>query len=639
MKYLINRKYKNCQEIDESFFYEEDSNRETEKKYEGEDKFLGKHLTEKKINFIAAVIALVLIVLFGRAFGLQITKGEYYESLAEKNRMREKTIVASRGLIYDKNMKPLVKNYPIFDAFVLPNELSFNQSKREEQIEQIAIAIGEDFKNLAEILDKYPRNFKYPLAVKENIDYEEALLLKIKSEQMQGLFIEAMNRREYVYSNEFSHILGYIGKIADKELNERKGYLLTDYIGKTGLESFYEDSLRGKYGKEMVEVDVAGREKKVIYYQEVENGNNLVLSVESDVQKKAREILNKHLEKLNKKRASLIMLNPQNGEIIALVSLPDFDVNLFSRGISLEDYKRLTEDENKPLFPRAIRGEYASGSTIKPVVAAGALEEDIINERTIFLSTGGLWVFDRWFFPDWAAGGHGLTNIYRAIAWSVNTYFYIIGGGYQDFQGLGAEGLKKYYELFGLGQKTGLDLGGESAGLVPDPEWKKSVKNEDWYIGDTYHMSIGQGYLLATPLQVANFTSVFANGGKLFQPHFVKEIISNTGEVQKIEPVIIRENFISQANINIIKKAMRQTVTLGSAQYLNNLKVEVSGKTGTAQWHSNKQPHSWFAGFAPYDAPEVVITVLVEEGGEGSAVSVPIAYDVLKWYFEEYKNE
>jgi len=638
MKHLINRKYKNCQEIDESFFYEEDSNRETGKKYEGEDKFLGKHLTEKKINFIAVAVAFVLIILFSRVFWLQIAKGEYYEGLSEINRMREKTIVASRGLIYDKNMKPLVKNYPIFDAFVLPNELSFNQEKREEQIEQIAMAIGKDLKNVAEILDKYPRNFKYLLAVKENIDYEEALLLKIKSEQMQGLFIEARNRREYVYSNEFSHILGYIGKIADKELNERKGYLLTDYIGKTGLELFYEDILRGKYGKEMVEVDVAGREKKVIYYQEAENGNDLVLSVESSVQKKAREILNKHLEKLNKKRASLIMLNPQNGEIIALVSLPDFDVNLFSRGISLEDYKRLIEDENKPLFPRAIRGEYASGSTIKPVVAAGALEEGIINERTSFLSTGGLWVFERWFFPDWAAGGHGLTNIYRAIAWSVNTYFYIIGGGYQDFQGLGVEGLKKYYGLFGLGQKTGLDLGGESAGLVPDPEWKKRVKNEDWYIGDTYHMSIGQGYSLATPLQVANFTSIFANGGKLFQPHFVKEIISNTGEVQKIEPVIIRENFISQANINIIKKAMRQTVTLGSAQYLNNLKVEVSGKTGTAQWHSNKQPHAWFTGFAPYDDPEVVIAVLVEEGGEGSAVSVPIAYDVLKWYFEEYKN-
>jgi len=640
MKKNIYRKYRNAKEIDESFFMEDDFGVEKEKLYNSDDKFLGKHLAEKKINFLLFFILIGMIILFGRTFQLQVVKGEYYDQLAEVNRTREKSIIASRGLIYDKNLKPLVKNVPIFDALILPKDLALNEQKKEEQISLIAQTINQSPDDIKNILNKYPSNFKYLVTVRENIEYQEALLLKIKSEQIPGLFIETRNQREYLYSYEFSHILGYLGKITDKELKDKsdQDYLLNDYIGKTGLELNYEGTLRGKYGKEGVEVDVAGQEKKVLYYQEPANGKNLVLTIDLEVQKKAREILNNYLKKFNKKRGSLIMINPQNGEIIALVSLPDFDDNLFAQGISSEDYKKLVDNEDNPLFDRAIKGEYPSGSTIKPVIAAGALQEGIITDKTTFLSTGGLWLFDRWFFPDWAAGGHGLTNVYRAIAWSVNTFFYIVGGGYEDFKGLGEDGLKKYFELFGLDKKTGIDLPGEATGLVPDPDWKLKTKNEEWYIGDTYHMAIGQGDLLVTPLQVANYTTVFANGGTLYQPHLVKEVLSNGDDSQIIKPQIIRQDFISPANINIVKKAMRQTVTEGSAQYLNNLNVSVAGKTGTAQWNTNKENHAWFTGFAPYDNPEVAITVLVEEGGEGSAVSVPITYDMLNWYFNVYKK-
>ncbi len=641
MKHFIKREYKNSQDIDESFFVEDDFGVEKEKLYNSEDKFLGKHLTEKKINILLIFVFLGMLILFGRTFQLQVVKGAYYDQLAEFNRTREKSILASRGLIYDRNLNPLVKNVPIFDALILPKDLSLNEEIRNEQLNMIAKTINQNIDDIKNALRKYPANFKYLVAVRENIDYEEALLLKIKSEELPGLFIETRNQREYLYPYEFSHVLGYLGKITDKELKDKAGqdYLLNDYIGKTGLELNYEDALRGQYGKESVEVDVSGQEKKVLYYQEPENGKNLVLSLDLAVQKKAREILNTYLQKFNKKRGSLIMLDPRNGEIIALVSLPDFDDNLFAQGISTNDYRKLADNEDNPLFDRSIKGEYPSGSTIKPVIAAGALEEGIITDKTAFLSTGGLWLFDRWFFPDWSAAGHGMTNVYRAIAWSVNTFFYIIGGGYQDFQGLGEDGLKKYFELFGLDKKTGIDLPGEATGLVPDPEWKLKTKNEEWYIGDTYHMAIGQGDVLVTPLQVANFTSVFANGGKLYQPHLVKEIVSNKGEDQIIAPQVIREDFISSKNINIVKKAMRQTVTEGSAQYLNNLDVAVAGKTGTAQWNTNKDNHAWFTGFAPYDDPQIVITVLVEEGGEGSAVSVPITYDMLNWYFNIYKNQ
>ncbi|MCK4554296.1 penicillin-binding protein 2, partial [Candidatus Parcubacteria bacterium] len=280
-----------------------------------------------------------------------------------------------------------------------------------------------------------------------------------------------------------------------------------------------------------------------------------------------------------------------------------------------------------------ISGEYPSGSTIKPVIAAAALEEGIISEHTSFTSVGGIKV-GQWFFPDWRAGGHGITDVRRAIAESINTFFYYIGGGHQDFKGLGIDRIYKYGELFGLNAQLGIDLAGEVSGFLPTKKWKEETKGERWYIGDTYHLSIGQGDILVTPLQVANYTSVFANGGALYRPHLVKQILSGGDKVFKeVEPVIIRDNFIGDYNIEIVRQGMRRTVTAGSARSLQSVPVAVAGKTGTAQWSSKKNHHAWFTGFAPYDNPEVVITILVEEGGEGSDVAVPIAKEFLEWYF------
>jgi penicillin-binding protein 2 len=639
MSSIIKRTYKNAKEIDTDFFYGNDL-KVSGSPQTGEVGFLGKYLSDKKLNIVLIVIFLGLFFLLARSFHLQIIKGDYYNSLAESNRSREKAIIASRGLIYDSQGKPLIKNNPIFDALILPKDLSLNSAKRQDQIDLVAQALNIKPEDITAILDKYPKNFKYNLPIKENIDYQEALLLKIKASSTTALYIEAHNQRQYLFSSEFSHLIGYEGKLNDAEFNDKKGgdYLFNDYIGKTGLESSYEADLRGKYGKDVVEVDAAGSEKSVIYHKDATNGKNLVLTIDERVQNKAREILNHYLKVYGKKKGSLVALNPQTGEILAMVSLPDYDPNLFANGISSEDYKKLSEDVNQPMFDRAIRGEYPSGSTIKPVIAAGALQEGIITDKTTVMSTGGLWIDKIWFFPDWSASGHGLTNVYKAIAWSVNTFFYMIGGGYEDFKGLGIDNLEKYFKIFGLGEKTGIDLNGEASGLVPDPAWKEKVKNEDWYIGDTYHVSIGQGDLLATPLQIANYTTTFVNGGKLYQPHLVKEILTNDGSKEEIKPTILRENFIEQKNLDIVKRAMRQTVTDGSAAMLNSLSVAVGGKTGTAQWNTEKQPQAWFTGFAPFNNPEVVITVLIEEGGEGSKVCVPVTYDFFNWYFNTYKK-
>lgn len=345
-----------------------------------------------------------------------------------------------------------------------------------------------------------------------------------------------------------------------------------------------------------------------------------------------------YISKAGLKRGAAVVLDPRNGEVISLVSLPTFDNNLFARGITLDEYKALADSPDQPLFSRAVSGEYPSGSTIKPIVAAAALQEKIITEFTSFLSTGGLRV-GQWSFPDWKAGGHGQTNVKKAIAESVNTFFYYIGGGYDTFVGLGVDKMVSYFRKFLLGDQLGIDLPNEAKGFVPTKEWKEATKKEKWYVGDTYHIAIGQGDLIVTPLQVAAYTMAFANGGTIYQPHLVKELTRPDGTVVKtIESKTLASHLIDPANIEIVREGMRQTVTSGSARSMNALPVAVAGKTGTAQWSSKKNPHAWFTGFAPYNNPEMVITVLVEEGKEGSAIASPIAREFLAWYFGEYKK-
>lgn len=604
-----------------------------------ETRFLGKYIGEKKLHILLIACIVFFGILLGRSFQLQIVRGAYYAQLADTNRIRITPLPAPRGLIFDSAQRQLVSNIPIFDARVTPVELPLLEVDRSATIGAIARITGVDEYDIRDRLSTYPRNYKYPITIAENVPYEQALLMTISSAEVPALTIETRHRREYVDTS-FSHLLGYEGKITQEELrvNTNRHYLFTDRIGKTGLESYYEQSLRGSYGFVESEVNARGEVEKVLARQEPINGTNLILSIDSVVQDKIHDILQSHLRRRGLSRASVVMLDPRNGEVRALVSLPDYDNNLFARGITSAEYTSLIENPHKPLFDRSIRGEYPSGSTIKPVVAAAALQEGIISDRTTIQSSGGIWIQGRWFFPDWATGGHGPTNVYRAIAWSVNTFFYMIGGGYGDFVGLGLDALIRHYTRAGLGAPTGIDLPGEARGLVPTAEWKQRVMGEEWYIGDTYHIAIGQGHLLATPIQIANFTSIFANGGTLYQPHLVTSLQKPNGTLEKISPTSTRDGVFDPAFIRIVRTGMRQTVTNGSAQLLNTLPVTSAGKTGTAQWSSSKQTHAWYVGFAPYEQPEVSFVILVEEGGEGSQTAVPIARDILEWYFGEYAN-
>jgi len=625
-----------------------------------------------KLKQFMVIAVLALVALLTRSAWLQVVKGGQYYLLSENNRLRGEVIEPKRGVIYDKNFNPLVRNKANFVLYFRPIDLPRSELERDDLIREISLildgrkidknqstTISSSSKEINLISDspifyeikaslakvKIGTLESYqPLFIKDNIDYETAMRLNLELVNWPGVFLSNKIRREYLVFEEnslsvaqntsLSHILGYTGKINEQELKKlSKTYSLIDYIGKVGLEHFWEKELRGEVGRKNIEVDALGRQKKVISEVPAKDGNNLLLSLDLDLQLKTEEILKRHLNKLKLEKASVIVINPQNGEILSLVSFPFYDNNKFAGGISHDDYNSLISNPNKPLFNRSISGEFPSGSTIKPIFAAAALQEGVINEKTSFLSTGGIRI-GRWFFPDWLTGGHGTTDVRRAIAFSVNTFFYYIGGGYGDFTGLGLNNLVKYSRLFGLGEITGVDLNGEVKGFVPTRAWKEQVKKEPWYIGDTYHFSIGQGDVLVTPLQVVNYTAVLANGGTLYKPHFVKKILNSNNEVvREIKPEIISQNFIDPKNMEIAREGMRQTVTIGSGRSLNSLSVSVAGKTGTAQWSSKSLPHAWFIGFAPYQDPEIAFVVLVEEGGEGSSVAVPIAKEILEWYF------
>jgi len=627
-----------------------------------EKETLGKSFNFNKLPLLGAALAVLLAVILGKTAWLQIAKGEYYYKMAEGNRIRIERIEPRRGVIYDRKLRRLVGNSPNFLLYVVPADLPEGE-KLDELVNKVAGLLdsqkADQIRQKIEQVDRGSLEAYQPLFIADTIPYEKAMKLYLKSSEWPGVVLSNRTRRSYNYvgvpfpgqekksrkeeprrSYSLSHILGYTGKINQKELEKfGEEYLPIDYIGKMGIEYFWENELKGKSGKKQIEVDALGKEKKIIGRQEAQDGHNLILSLDVQMQLKLEEVIKEHLSELESNKAAGIVMDPANGEILSMVSVPAYNNNLFARGITQKEYQTLISEADKPLINRCISGEYPSGSTIKPVIAAAALEEGIINEHTSFVSTGGISV-GKWRFPDWRPGGHGVVDVRRAIAESVNTFFYYIGGGYEDFTGLGVDRIVHYGEKFGLGSQTGIDLAGEASGNLPTPEWKKEVKGEPWYIGDTYHLAIGQGDLLATPLQVAAFTNVFANGGKLYRPHFIQEVLnSNDKTIRKTSDRPVREDFIDDHNITVVKQGMRRAVTSGSARRLQSVPAEVSGKTGTAQWSSQKKHHAWFTGFAPYDDPGLTITILVEQGGEGSYTAVPIAEDFLKWYFGEYKSD
>lgn len=589
-------------------------------------------LSKKWMDFFWWIIVIALIILSMRVFYLNVIKGDYYHKISEGNRVRTIVTKAPRGKIYDRFGNSLVNNVPSVDVVIVPADLPKESSERERIANQVAKILGLNGGDIWGIMENSNKRSLVPILLRDNISHDESLILSEKKGDLPGIDIEKTAVRSYVDSAIFSQILGYEGKIKKEELDSNPEYLLTDSIGKQGIEKIYEKYLRGVHGGRQVEVDSMGNIKKEIGTISPQSGSDLFLNIDAGLQKTLFDELNSVLERTGTRTAAAIAMNPQNGEVLALVSLPSFDNNLFAQGMSPEEYNKLISDPANPLFNRAVSGEYPPGSTIKPMIALAALEEGTINEHTTVVDGGSINI-GSYYFRDWKT--HGLTDVRKAIAQSCDVFFYSVGGGYYGIEGLGMDRMKKYENLFGWGEKTNIDITGERSGFIPNEQWKLDTLKEEWYIGNSYHASIGQGFITTTPLQIVNSIATIANGGTLYRPRIVSYVKENNGEKIDIPIEVIRSDIGSEKNIKIVQEGMRQTVVSGTATMLNSLPVAVAGKTGTAQFGVEGKTHSWFVSYAPYENPKISMVVLVEGGLESSSGAVPVTRGVYNWYFNE----
>ncbi|MDD4990421.1 MAG: penicillin-binding protein 2 [Candidatus Pacebacteria bacterium] len=628
-------------------------------------------LAKASFFFLMAFVVLILTVFAAFTFYLQVFNHKNLALLAQKNNSIVAHFAAERGIIYDRNMRQLVKNEATFDLYLDIDKLP-NDKKPQDVWQEISALLDwpaweATWQEFSATSSQDGNLAVKKVLVKQNLTQMDLVLLETKKEQMPFWEVKKHTVRHYEADACLGHILGYLGKISQEESQTlQENYDFSDYIGRAGIEKTYENNLKEKKGVIQIERDALGNELSQKIISLPASGDHLVLAMDLALQQKALAALSQALLDIGGTKGVVVALNPQNGEVLAFVSMPCFDNNLFAFGITQDDLNKLNENKSNPLLDRAISGLYPTGSSIKPFMASAALEEKIITPSTSLYCPATLCVENQFqkgeanCYPD--NKFHGWTNVKRAIAESVNPFFYMVGGGYQspgpgskfyvaempkNFVGLGIARVKKYLNLFGFGAKTGIDLPGEQEGRVPDPAWKesyfKTALTQKWYLGDTYNLSIGQGYLLATPLQLAVGYSAIANNGKLIKPHLAKSFLnSQTNELIDFVPEITRENFISTSTLEIVREGMRQTVTspAGNAFSLNSLPVAVAAKTGTAQAYGKAEIYNnWIGVFAPYENPEIVLVVMIEEvpGLRGSAQQT--AKSILNWYFSPKKSE
>lgn len=591
--------------------------------------------SKKALPWWSLGVVAIALALSWQLLQIQIVRGEEYQAQAAANRARKAITYAQRGRILDRNGVVLADNTAGFRLTVFPYLVPEDESQRRELLEGIAFMLPESADQLQQALDQNTLSSVEPLIVSEQLSHEQALLLKEQLDPQGAFSVEFVPTRRYVAGDGLAHILGYVGRVNEDELAADDGLFPTDYIGKDGVEAMYDDLLRGVNGVAVTEVDSLGRPLRIANRQQAQSGQDLVLTIDSKLQRAVAQSLAKHMNEAGVNRGAAVAMDPHTGEVLASVSMPDYDNNLFADGIQSEEYQALINNPLEPLHNKVIGGAYPSGSIIKPIHLAAALQEGVVNENTQINDTGKIVVssvYDpsvQYVFEGWRPEGLGVMNARRAIAMSSNIYFFTTGGGYQGFEGLGIDRLSAWYHKFGLGEYTNVDLPGETKGLVPDPAWKEEVAGEPWFVGDTYNLSIGQGSFKASPLQMVRATSAIVNNGSLLRPRFVR--------AENSPPEVQAENLADAQNFQIIREGMREVVTSGTTCSCTFAKVPVpvGGKSGTAETDPNadRDPHAWYSAFAPYDNPEVVMTVLLEEGEGGSKYAAPVIADAFEYYF------
>lgn len=586
------------------------------------------------ILLIGLISGLLFFVLFLQLLHLQIAEGERMRGIAEGNRVREQVTYAPRGKILDRNGVVLADNTASFQLSATPYLLPGNTAERERMYKKVANTVENlSTQEIKKEVSQEGMDSPQPVLLAEGLPRETALEVEYILPDLKGFDLNSVPIRDYKSDSGLSHILGYVGRVSKKDLEENPGIYPIDFIGKLGVEAEYDEVLRGQNGVVETEVDALGRPLRTLRERPTEPGQDINLTIDYELQKQLADSLRKQMNDADVNSGSGVILDPDTGDILAMVSLPSYDNNKFAKGIEPEEYQELINHPKQPMFNRAAAGGFPSGSVIKPVALIGALDTNTVTEDTIINDTGSLVVRSQYdpsatfTFMGWDPSGLGPMDARRAIAMSSNIYFYTVAGGSESFDGMGIDNLVKYYKKFGLGSRTGIDLPEETEGRVPTPEWKKSQTGEEWYVGDTYNLGIGQGDLLVSPLQMARAHAAIANNGKLFRPNLM----------DGNEPEITSKLNIKDHYFQVVQEGMRQTVTRGTTSPVTfaDVGAPVAGKSGTAETDPNgtRDPHAWYSAYAPYDDPEVLGVVLLEEGEGGSQYAAPVLAEVFKQYF------
>ncbi|MDP1526959.1 MAG: penicillin-binding protein 2 [Rhodocyclaceae bacterium] len=594
----------------------------------------------RRIAIAGGFVLICFTLLFARFVWLQVIQHDYYQTRAEDNRISLVPIVPNRGLIIDRHGEVMARNYSAYTLEIIPTQVA----NLEETIDGLAEFItieAKDRKRFKKLLEESKRFDSLP--IRTRLTDEEVARFIARRFRFPGVEIKARLFRQYPRGAFASHVLGYIGRITERDLGQieeadvEANYRGTDHFGKTGLERHYEMELHGTSGFEQVEVDAGGRAIRTLARTAPVPGNNLTLTIDVKLQEVAERAF-------GERKGSLVAIEPATGGILAMVSMPNYDPNLFVDGITTADWRDLNESPEKPMVNRALNGAYPPGSTFKPFMALAALTTGKRRPEQL-LADPGFFNFGGHMFMDDKKGGHGMVDMYKSIVESCNTYYYVLAND------LGIDNIAKFMAHFGFGSRTGVDIEGESEGVLPSQAWKKKrfkkPEQQKWYAGETISVGIGQGYNAYTPIQLAQAMATLANDGVMYRPHLVNHII-DTKSAQKtyIEPQPLRTLPLKQEHIDVIKQAMVGVNQEGTgARAFKDAGYVSAGKTGTAQVYSLKgtkynrdtvkqelRDHSLFIAYAPAEQPKIAVAVLVENGGFGSQAAAPIARQVFDYY-------
>ncbi|BDU49893.1 penicillin-binding protein 2 [Haliovirga abyssi] len=561
--------------------------------------------------FIGFVILFFTILLI-RLFFMQVVEWKYYKKLSKNNRTKIREIEAPRGKIYDRNGKLLVTNVAGYKLVYL------NKRKYTPEIlKKIGEILNRSQKQIIKLIKNgYIYGYTGENVLVEDLNRNIALKLMENIDNFPYLDVITYPKRKYLYNDLASHVLGYIRSINTKEFDKLRklGYNQGDKIGKKGIEKKYENLLKGKNGLEYIEVNALNKLVNRLDTNVATPGKDLKLSIDIELEKDMSNYL-------KGKKAAFIAMEAKTGRIITFVSSPGYDLNKFTGKMTQKEWNSILKNPNRPLENRGSVGTYPPGSIFKPIVAMAVLNSGISPDKTIF--DPGYYKIGKWRWNDWKLSGHGIVNLEDAIVHSCDTYFYTMGDK------IGYKKIVDMSKQFGIGRKTGIDIPEERAGNLPDEKWKRRVVNEPWYGGDTINLSIGQGYLTTTPLQMLEAYDILANKGVGYKPHFVEEI-----DGKEVKKVIKYKVNLKKEYFDIINLALRKVVKEGTAANINMKNIEIAGKTGSAENSHYKITHAWFAGFAPYDNPEIVFVSFIEGGGHGGSHAAPAAKEFVKKYFE-----